>query len=685
MGKAVDNDNVNYMDIQLRDMDLYRIYSSEDLTNKFLDTQRRIYSASQWQRKTKLAVKHTATILEGQSINKQGEDIVTQKIRDLIKTQRKREITYLNQVSTQLKKRVKDDVSFDSSLIDKINKMISALKGKGETTLDQAKKFNQFCRDFIGKTTANSSSSIVELLRSDALVTAMSGQGSKIFSTKIAEKAGVNVSEFYSDLFNVFFGIQSSTSKKLTSSTKNMKELAKKGVDISSTLALLQNNTKKSAIFEAKFKEFIRKYFATESFSQQILDSTAPLIDSALFSSIYQNFSGSKTKKKVIVSGTSKNAKGLSESNEKQLKGMLKEVFKIVLQNQSTPMDIEIPNYLVIHSSPGYQGGAYQNKLLVEIDQHKSNGTANNAGVAPQLREKFMNILIKEMKHINKKQKLVDSKAIDKEREELKRAIFSKQASVYFSEITRTAFKKGEDNLKAMAAYGEGQMRGLLGEIAAAYELQTSLDYDNRANVSITGAQRGLTGQVHYDILFGGTGFQVKQYSGMKISLYNSEKGFTPASSAMGKYYPKDVIKGIRFLTANGRFLTEADIPWNRYSNDKIILDDIKRASQPFVGNFLRVTDEINKQVNSDVYILNGMYIPSSYILSLALKQYEKYLEKEGENSLISVTKEREYPKWVEKKKQESPALVEIDSIKRQLTPIKIKFKGVTINLSDFQ
>ena len=127
-------------------------------------------------------------------------------------------------------------------------------------------------------------------------------------------------------------------------------------------------------------------------------------------------------------------------------------------------------------------------------------------------------------------------------------------------------------------------------------------------------------------------GFQVKNYNSVENkgrTLYDTTVKM--GSQDMYKYFNKDDVRYYRWLFANGRFISQTDIPDLRQQ-----LEDSLFNSTAY---FLRIADaSIEGGVDSDIYVLGNFYIPSSYLIACAIDRVKRELEAQGEQQLFTLT-----------------------------------------------
>lgn len=710
---------INYVDLQLRNMDWQNLYGSNNAA-KFQDDEHKIYHKSLWRRRIRKAVVEVSRDFEKEGKESKkikqsavSEDEVVIKLYRLFENQLKREKKFLNFsiANNEVENTIENKAilnQLQSSYGVAISRLEDLLKGKrkdllmgdeiasAKSLLNTAKSYGQAFSNYINilTTATGDGDPIPKLLRDKEFINQMAGKYSKISSKAIAKQAynkatgkndGVPVKEFYEDLFGVFFG--------LSISHGDVEKIKSKGISVQKEKDLLKDMKKEEkAAFIKRFQEFMRKYFheADGDFSKQLRNLTAVKMKGAIFDQIYKDFTGNRDNRIVKLGSSSRingGEKGVTEANEKQLKEMLKELLRQLQDKKEGIQDFNIPGLVDIHADYKTSGNSAYLSLQTDIEAAREDENTSPTNLTyKKLRDDFVALLVEQL--IIQGQKTDKNFKINGEQKKrLMDAAFEK-----YTDKTRakTAYKNGKEVLDAMSAYGPAQMTGLLGEIATAYELGKAFS----TTVATTGASKNNGSQSHYDVLLslGGMGnrigFQVKQYSKTSATIY-SDDGFTPTSRQMEKYYPSKIVDDIRFLTANGKFLTEvANFPGNLYEDKNNILSSIRDVSLPHLGSFLRITDNVNDIANSDVYVISGKYIPSSYLVTIMIEKYITY--KRENKDVLSV--EGKFPNYTDKaapaegesREDRIANYVWIDNILNKLKTISIQFHGITIDTNGF-
>lgn len=205
------------------------------------------------------------------------------------------------------------------------------------------------------------------------------------------------------------------------------------------------------------------------------------------------------------------------------------------------------------------------------------------------------------------------------------------------------------EKIKALEAYGPGQITGVLDELAGALELITTKDR-KISEIEIIGRKKlSDSAQGNVDITFklGNKtyGVQTKNYSKStpeSITLYN-DTSFRIMSNDSERYIDEGLLKTLRFLIANGHIIDEYSSDFNNKSF-KSLIPDMESALYSALPALIRqnlVKNKLDKNIltTNTIYILNGRYFLASYLLIKLYQNAKAWLEKaEKDSKMITLT-----------------------------------------------
>lgn len=285
----------------------------------------------------------------------------------------------------------------------------------------------------------------------------------------------------------------------------------------------------------------------------------------------------------------------------------------------------------------------------------------SNVAFEKEIRSKFINLFISKLQSC-----FPDNHTVIWRSEENKNDMLTnrniRDKIVEDEKIIRDAtFKRIEGNaktgklfLQAMSAYSPEAVKGLLGEISAAYELRTR----GITDIQVVGSEEdSLKMQKHYDVVFSFKGnrfgMQVKNVKtsddvvgrGVKYTLYRTELSL--AEKAMYRYFSPDQVKTYRWLFANGTFLEKNGV--DTVNDIKELLTVNFLAATP---EFLRIRNasELNtgKSIDSDIYLIGNTFYPSSYFIYKAYKiAVQQFFENAKKGKLFKIS--GDFPAYVYK------------------------------------
>ena len=618
----------NYLDIQLRDMDYLKTYGG-NLRAAFLDPANWYDTDGYFEEKYIAALQKAKSVLSLKKANTiQTNNPVLQTLIQLYRDRLQREKNFISQWESFF------GISRKGTVVYPMN---------GNYTIDANKKYAQSFSKFIQQAIGSKDDDIIQALRSDAFATQITGLESKVFSTKASDrfnkgkkKGQSNLNKYYESLFDTFF--YKANGGKVGSIPISLEEMINRGEQLGGT------------IFKKKFLEFIKRYYA--EISPQVEESLDSLGNEAM-KRIYQNLSKNNPKTfKFKVEGD----RGVSKKTEKQLKKMLLKTLQEIADATSTEKSryehFSIPGLLEVNKDWTENESGFHMQIQLEVNKlreqrsnlkkrkrggekidmrhynrtylvdHEDDMVTDQNGNPTQLKNLFLQYFKQELSSYLKRE------ITPQEETDLSRAIFQK--------IDKT-IKRGDKALTAMSIFGPGQMKGFLGEVATAYALQQGKGANGeKVYTEVTGAERGAHGQLHYDVVAvikdTMVGFQVKNYNSIENkgrTIYDTT--IKMGSQDMYKYFNKDDVRYYRWLFANGKFISQTDIPDLRQQ-----LEDSLFNSTAY---FLRIADaSIDGGIDSDIYVLGNFYIPSSYLITCAIDRVKRELEAQSEQQLFTLT-----------------------------------------------
>lgn len=683
---------VNYLNIQLRDMDYDNYYRSVEA--KFLDPKKYYYGE-------KYSNGDKSVFQEGfEKAFLEAEKTLNQHISG-----GKVRTDSLKKIFIKIyQKKIEREKNFLQAWKNHYNKTNSLSDGQNivqigdipvppslndlpslESMLVYATKFSIFIKKLLGANLNSEDSLIIKTLRDSGFVEQIAGQSSAVFSTRAVKRAETQgkktvrsnqslINSYYEELFGVFC---LNRHPNFIIGTLENKEGAV--LDLASTLEELQKNrrinpktktvnkTTPQKVFQENFKKFIDKYYP--EISQQIGKDFFKNV-SKNFEKIYK-LKGEDTKSSIILQATTQD-RGVSYENEQQLKKMLLETFRQGAGANGNYSRFEIPGLLEIHERWDTGAQFFHKEIQMTINDLR-NYFAEEGQEGKDRRFRYDNIHAKDI------DKLIESGELSEaelERLKLTRQNVREFADYFFEWLigqlrkytghpfSDDAKKKlrsatiaklsrretwGNELLKKLSAFGPQQVRGLMGEIATAYALEAGSKLQNE----IVGASQSTsgTGQKHYDVeavigQVGNIGFQVKNYkTGKQIKgLYATSLGL--GTQAMYRYFSKEDVKNYRWLFANGVFLSNKGGKY-QFKGEESLRKKMEESFLDAIPYFLRIGDAANgsleDQVNSDIYVIGDYYYPASYLIVAAYDAARRKVKdvnsgKSGVKRLITIT-----------------------------------------------
>lgn len=647
---------INYLDIQLRNMDYLGKYGANNKQGQFLDSENFYENKEAFNKGFERAFNIASVTLN--QTRDQGGKVRTESIQSLFlklyNSRLQRERAFLD---AWLKAHPITDAQ-KTGEVDRVYKELLAVMPrptvrmpKGEKSFTYANAFSKFITTLLGVNLNTEDQAIINTLRNDDFAKEIAGLHSNIYTDRVIKNAqsrniSVNhngqslVNSYFEDLFNVFYLGETTTGKNGNKISANF--------NIEENLNLLLKSNADRRIFRQKFKAFLDKYYPeiSEKVSVNILSS---LRDNA-FKGIYQNFKGKKESGKIILHANL-NEKGVSEKNEQQLNKMFLETLRKITQVKNSGLlyeDLSIQGVIKLNESWSTANGKFNKELQIKIDNlidrfntlggkkdRRQNKVIQDAITA--FSEEYFNWIMSKIQQWNR-----DISFSADSKKQLRYATLSKMSGVE---------GWGSKMLKKISAYGPTQVRGLLGEIATAYALQRGA----KLNTEITGSLQSSsgTGQLHYDVKAMinkdlTIGFQVKNYKEEKsIRLYKTSIGL--GTAAMRRYFNPDDIKNYKWLFANGIFLTHKQGS-PRFKDEASLKKKMADSFITAIPYFLRIGDaasgDIDDQINSDIYVVGNHYYPASYLIERA---YAATIDEKKLTSKKIFSIEGNFPPYAEK------------------------------------
>lgn len=681
---------VNYLDIQLRNMDYDGLYPN--LYDKFADPKGYYNIPDGYEKPIEQAYNEANKVLDlNMSSTKRGEEDIIKVLIKVLNQRRKKESKFLdawirhtNMNVTKVKMPMNGDYSYGSNR-------------------EYADAFSDFITKAMG-----ASNEIVNLLRSSSFCEKVSGQVSSVYSGRAADRAKAKralgqsaINKYYEDLFDVFFkgigGTNSSGNRVI--SLEDFKKFVP------------------NAQFKKRYLEFIKTYYKELDKDGRITKAFDEGVSQIFDSTVFHKFDNDAPNS-FIRNVSEKTGRGVSYKTEQQLKKMLLQSLRNIgyAQGADYTKEFSIPGIIEVNPLWTEQSSGFHMEVQVKINEIRKQRTAlkqaqasgrlvngkrvdmrtenrtyeiardddllNEAGDPIQIKELFLNFFF------TKIQEELHRKLTRQEKDELSQAAFQK--------LDQT-IKRGDKALDVMSIFGPYQMKGFLGEWATAYALRTMAG--KRTYTNIAGKDVNGVGQSHYDVAatIDGMhiGFQVKNYEPKTRPVYETEIGLGRQEAK--KYLGRDLPK-YRWLYANGIFVQ--DIMPN--SKHKDLRTDIEKSLYNHIPEFLRISDasvdDPENLIDSDIYVIHDKYYPASFLLACAIKQVKNNMAKS--NSPL-FTLEGDFPKYqtkamptydfhtnvgkmryTHKNVGQKKNLVYIDegSGTRMFGKALIKFKGVQLN-----
>lgn len=582
-------------------------------------------------------------------------DAVSNKLKDLYQMSLKREEFFIQQLEKQAgeKGKLSSPIIYPNSVSDQTNEVY-------------ARNFNKIVKNFF-----NADQNLLRTLFLDLDYASFlaSPKNYDTFSlTQAAEIASgekkVSVNEATRALLNLFLTDSNEKAIRTGGNTPELKKLLKRKIDDK---------------WITLFIKYLSKYIygadnpAFQAIESQILGAQRQAIINSVRGILDEAFSDKGTWRKVYFSGKNRDEKGISTDFETTMKGIFKQVMKSM---QSKGVDLNLDGTPIsIQRNISGSSNFYKDTVSITVYELKNDNSKKEEMINILLRalEQSINLYLSSSNKYNSKQKLQIKYQYFPNNRQLIRDVIMRD----LNRNRQNQIKDSSDIAKILVRWGRSQIRGFLGEVAAAL---TVLDGGNNTNEAmITGSSMSESGQISMDvqvkILGENFGIQVKNLRSLKQSnFYKTDFNITE-DNIMKKYFGDDA-KNYYWLFANQKMLDETGLlktaNFNRW---------IRNSFYKYTDNFLRVSSgDIEGVFNrSDLYFIGDKIIPSSYLYYKIITTVKNSKNKERfELNQVMIP---EY-KSLEKGKK-VPEVQEIKSLIKTFNA-KIIFKGISFDLSNF-
>lgn len=577
----------NYLSIQLRDMGQLNPKKTTSLRSRYL-------FVPIWEDRFNKAYKDAVPLLTMPKATAQNNPFLRQ-LKDIYDARIQKEKSFLNTWQA----------AHPNS---NTNILYNQIKNPPALTINNYEKIKQYADNFstFVKSALTQDNDIVNALRDSAFSERMSSVKNSMIASRAAvtssrkeklNNLNLTVNEYFRDLFNLFF-----FDKKNMTNKNKIQEASIERVQKYLKSSIIDKNLQN--IFEQKFQEFVNKYYPEiqQRFDLQVDDE----IFGKIVNNVYKVLNSGKTKN-IKVKVTDGKTKGVSGNAEQQLKKMFLQTMREFMARDGKTQFFSISGLIEITPVYSQQEDSYHNAVQVYINEERDAHDKIGNRKFSYLWNIFSAHLFKNLEaHIKRP-------LTEEEKRDLKKATL---------EGVNKKGKSGKKYLDSMTAYEYYSVKGLMGEIATAYELNSS----GKVVAGTTGAERVGSGQINYDVVMEVLGkkfgLQVKNYKNANAVLYKTQFTFG-WNNYTKKYFPKDDITKYQFLLANGKLISSV----KRRPN---LLQNIADSFVRYTENFMRISsaDNIRENINSDIYVIGKEYYPASYLI---FKMYEKARKQIGE------------------------------------------------------
>ena len=327
---------------------------------------------------------------------------------------------------------------------------------------------------------------------------------------------------------------------------------------------------------------------------------------------------------KEFNSSTLKNQKGVSAKLEKKIKEVYKQAVRQALSGEA---EYEAFNkkqdVLEIHTKYGdIEDGFHQE---VNLKLRDSSGKPIQKDKAITI---FLNFLEKQIGE-------EDQNALSqlKRYKSNIRAIFKRKILQYIKK-SDMGMNSDKDVLRILSSYGYAQVKGLLGELAAALQF----DKPGSSVSAITGSDASSAGQINIDVAVMKKGqffgIQVKNYEKLQVNNLYATSFNANSENNLKKYFGDDSSK-YAILFANGKIISNNF----GFSGEDSFKDSLASSFYNYTDNFLRISTGDLEGIfhQSDVFLLKDQFIPSSYLIAQAFWQIQNQLKSEEKRHKASL------------------------------------------------
>lgn len=582
----------------------------------------------------------------------------------------------------------------------------TAEKGKFKT---YRKRFSEF----IKLATRENGNPLITAFRNGDYAELISGKMSMVRSTLIAkdymknnEKADLTEAQayqkFYEDLFRLFFFDETDEELKRIVTNSRLTDAMKK----------FSRGGKGKEGFNKLFNKFMKDYFESD-FIEELSNGKKFNLTAAMVKSAFQEVIDQMgTKADTRFSFREEQIKGVSIITEEGLKKLLLETIRKIIDKTTLGKNKQAKynelnrlsgGRLIIQDDWRKTNNGLTAKFQVDLRKAKNN--SDNKKMMEKIKKSFYEILKFGIERFYMNSSSNKEEALETLEDDYDIIWEILCTTIIKDEKMGVSFDEASPQqiLETLSFYGPAQLKGLLGEIATAYAMNSYLGL----GTAITGSMRNESGELNYDVVAQikdlNIGFQVKNYKEQdSVTLYKTSFSMEQ-KSALKKYMPYDSSDNksdgslYRFLMANGMLIENDNMINNNPSlGTKDVRGKLTQGLYRYTNNFLRITDANDIQdriVTSDIFVIGNEYYPASYLIFLVMKQVIKQTEDDSMSKLFSITgaypmpQKKVYHRKLRADGKRNPAasgftrkdLVILER-KRVLAKNVINFAGVTIN-----
>lgn len=172
----------------------------------------------------------------------------------------------------------------------------------------------------------------------------------------------------------------------------------------------------------------------------------------------------------------------------------------------------------------------------------------------------------------------------------------------------------------------------------------------------------------------------VSKFESNSITVYNTEEGFSFFSKFMRRYFSEEECKVLRFLDVNYNFFRNS---LNMQGlEEKKMLEKYTQMAYKNLSRFARIDSAAVEDFSNLFYVINNVYIPTSYIYTIIYKVLEEEQKKKKLDSFFSLEFNPATTKSInttaEPLKEE--AFLISNFVSTSINATRISFKGLKIN-----